>query len=121
MAEIKYGIEKLQPALISAIKAGETTFNALKDGFQWLQDLMALIRVGSDIQAIFKDQKDLLNEAMDVDTEEGAKLNAAIAKEFNWTSAKAARKIKAGFNLIWAAIYFGDEWNEPDGEKAPGL
>lgn len=113
MPEIKYGIEKLQPALILAIQSGEATFNTFKDGFQPFPDLVAMLKVGTDLQAVFKDRVDIINQASDVDTEEGSKLNKAIVDKFGWTSEKAARKIKAGFNLIWAIIFFVDELNEP--------
>lgn len=119
--ELKYGIEDVQPALILAIESGETIFKQFKDGFQPFEDLLALLNTGTKLQAMLKNKQAIAAQFLDIDTEEGQQLNKAIAAHFKWTAEKAARRIKAGFNLIWAIIYFGDEWNEPeDGGEVTG-
>lgn len=121
MNELKYGIEDVQPALILAIESGETIFKQFKDGFQPFEDLLALLNTGTKLQAMLKNKQAIAAQFLDIDTEEGKQLNKAIADHFKWTAVKAARRIKAGFNLIWAIIYFGDEWNEPeDGGEVTG-
>lgn len=111
--EIKHGIKELTPALILAIKSGESIYTVFKDGFQPFQDLLALLSTGTQIQAMLKDKKAIVDQFFDIDTDEAKELNKVISTEFGWTSEKTARRIKGGFNLIFAIIYFADELNEP--------
>lgn len=113
MPEIKYGIDDLKPALILSIEVGISTVKQFSDGFQPIEDLLALLASGTKVQAMLKNKEKVVQQFLDVDTEEGAQLNKDVAEHFKIDNKKAERRIKAGFNVMWGLIYFIDELNEP--------
>lgn len=119
MSEKKVGIDKLSKAIILAINSGFTIAGALKDGFQPLQDLLAFLGKGTEIQQMIKQDGAAIKEQfLDVDKEEGAELNKIVAESFQVTNKKAERLVEAGFNILWGVVFFVDEINEPGDEVA---
>lgn len=112
--ESKVGIDKLKEAVILGIDVGTTVVSVVSDGIQPIQDLMALLNSGMQVQRMVKENgKEIKEQFLDVDKEEGAELNRIVAEKYKVGSAKAQRMVEAGINILWGVIYFVDQMNEP--------